>query len=145
MLKRHITYEDYDGVTKEMDAEFHISKSEGAILSAKKINGMSYAEALQKMVNDQDMESMLKVFREMVIMAYGVRSEDGKRFVKDVGEGVNGIQFSAGRAFSQTPAFDELFMDILQEENGLVNFFNGVLPTYSPSNRALNVSPSVNS
>ena len=142
MLKRHITYEDYDGVTREMDAEFNISKSEGAILSAKKINGVPYAEALQKMVDEQNVEAMLNIFREITIMAYGVRSEDKTRFIKDTGDGV---QFSAGRAFSQTPAFDELFMDILQEENGLVNFFNGVLPTFSPSNRALNVSPSVNS
>lgn len=142
MLKRHITYEDYDGVKKEMDAEFNISKSEGAILSARKVNGVPYADALQKMVNDQDLESMLNVFSEIVIMAYGVRSEDGTRFVKDNGDGV---KFSAGRAFSQTPAFDELFMDIVQEENGLVNFFNGVLPTYSTPNTAHNVSPIVNS
>lgn len=125
MITKHLVYEDFNGQMKEEDAYFNLSRTEASILSAKKIDGLSYAEHLQKLVDDEDLEGMLRTFKEIAVMAYGIKSEDGRRFVKD---GSNGEEYGAGKEFAQTQAFDTLFTEILDEENGLVNFITGILP-----------------
>ena len=118
MIKKTITYENFDGEEKTVEAYFHLSKTEAILLASEKINGVDFADALKNIIDAEDLEAMLKVFKRMIIMSYGRR--EGERFIKNDGE--------EGKAFSETPAFDALFTELVNSENGLVEFFHGILP-----------------
>lgn len=117
MLKREITYEDFDGNTVTETAYFHISKPELVKLEAEQKEG--FQDWIKKMVEAEDNRQIIEVFERIVLMAYGQRSEDGKRFIKSE-------ELTEG--FSQTNAYEALFMDLITNETTMAEFIKGALP-----------------
>lgn len=117
MFSDIITYEDFNGGTQSQQLFFNISKMEGLDLEASHPEG--YSVYLQEIVDRGEVKEILGVFKEIVKLSYGVKSEDGKRFVKSE---------EAYQDFVDSPAYDEFMMKLLSESDYALNFILGALP-----------------
>ena len=117
MLKKTITYVDYDGRERTEDFWFNLSKTELTKLDAELPGGV--LGVLRKIIDKQDRKALVDFIETLILRSYGEKTLDGKRFVKtpDMAE-----------EFMQTPAYDELFMSILSDTDSQTSFINGVIP-----------------
>ena len=121
MLKKAISYEDYNGVERKEDFYFNLSEAE--ILEMEASSGGGFAEMVEKIIAAKDNETIFKVFKDMVLKAYGERTLDGKRFRK-----VDDNGRPLWVAFSETEAYSNLIMELATNTAAAVEFVNGVLP-----------------
>lgn len=121
MLKKTIKYEDYNGTQREEDFYFNLTKAEVMEMEMSTTGGL--AEMIQNIVKAQDAPAIIKVFKDLILKAYGEKSADGKRFVK-ISE--TGVPLSI--AFSQTEAYSQLFMELATDAEAAANFVNGIIP-----------------
>ena len=117
MLKKTITYIDYNGVERTEDFYFNLSKAEVLELEMGTTGGLT--EMINKIVAAQDTPTLIKVFKDLVLRAYGEKSPDGKRFIKSD---------EIRDAFSQTEAYSNLFMELATDAEAASKFFNGIIP-----------------
>ena len=120
MLKKTITYTDYDGNKRTEDFYFNISKAEFAELDMGTPGGFT---AKMKVISDRkDIPAMLKTFRELIAKSYGVKSPDGRRMEKSE---------ELSKEFMETEAYSELFTEIFQDVDSMANFIIGIMPVDS--------------
>lgn len=117
MLKREITYENFDGETVTEVFYFNLTKSEMIELEVSYKDGLE--SVIKKIIAAEDNESLIAEFKKIILLSYGEKSEDGKRFVKSD---------SIREGFSQTAAYDALFMDIATNEETAAVFIKGIIP-----------------
>ena len=117
MLKKTITYHDYNGVEYTQDFYFNLSKAEIMEIVHGTTGGL--AEMIHKIVAAQDAPSIIKVFKDLILKSYGEKSADGKRFIKSD---------EISTAFSQTEAYSELFMELATNAEAAAAFVNGIVP-----------------
>lgn len=118
MLKKTITYFDYNDVERTEDFYFNLSKAEIMEMEMGTTGGL--AEMINKIVQTQDAPAIIKVFKDLILKAYGERSADGKRFEKK-----NGI---LAEAFAETEAYSQLFMELATDADAAARFVNGIIP-----------------
>lgn len=121
MITETIKYTDYNGVEREEKFLFNLSKAELMEMEMGTTGGLT--EMIQKIVETQDAPSIIKIFKELILKAYGEKSADGKRFIK-----VNdqGVPLSIG--FSQTEAYSQLFMKLATDADAAAKFVRGIVP-----------------
>ncbi len=117
MFKKTVTYTDYNGVERKEDFFFNLNKAELMEMEMGTTGG--YAEMIQKIVNAKDAPSIIRIFKELVLKSYGVKSDDGKRFIKSQ---------ELSDAFSQTEAYSQIFMELATDDKAAAEFVNGVVP-----------------
>lgn len=117
MLKRTETYIDYDGNQRTEDFYFNLSKAELAELKMSKKGGLD--KMIERIIQEQDAPEIIKLVKEIILMAYGEKSDDGKYFRKSK---------EISEAFAQTEAYSNIFMDVCSTPDSAVNFFNSLLP-----------------
>ena len=117
MLKKTITYTDYNGVDLTEDFYFNLSKAEIMEMEMGTSGGLS--EMINKIVAAQDAPAIIKVFKDLILKAYGEKSPDGKRFIKSD---------EIATAFSQTDAYSQLFMELATDTDAAAAFVNGIVP-----------------
>lgn len=117
MLKKTIKYSDYNGVEREEDFYFNLSKAEIMEMEMGTTGGLS--AMINKVVAAQDSVAIIKIFKDLVLKAYGVKSDDGKRFIKSQ---------ELSEAFSQTEAYSILFMQLATDSEAAAKFVNGIVP-----------------
>lgn len=117
MIKKSIKYVDYNGNEREEDFYFNLSKAETAELEMSIVGGLK--QQIEKAVKDQNGPLILKMFKEIVLKAYGEKSADGRRFMKSE---------EITKNFSETEAYVELFMELATDEAAAKAFMEGVLP-----------------
>lgn len=117
MLKETITYTDYNGVERTEDFYFYLSKAELMEMEMGTTGG--FAEMIQKVVNAQDAPAIIKIFKDLILKAYGEKSADGKRFIKND---------EIRDAFSQTEAYSQMFMELATDSDAAAKFVNGIMP-----------------
>ena len=117
MLKKTISYIDYNGQERTEDFWFNLSKSEIILLETTTPGG--YVAMLQRIIDSKDNIELMKAFTELIKKSYGVKSEDGKRFVKNE---------KVLEEFLSSAAFDQLFTEFFTEENAASDFAKGILP-----------------
>lgn len=117
MLKKTITYTDYNGVTRKEDFYFNLSQAEIAEMQLTTPGGMS--EMLNRIVDAREDTELIKIFKDLIFRSYGEKSPDGKYFNKSE---------ELSRAFSQTEAYSVLFMDLATDANKASDFVKGILP-----------------
>ena len=132
MLKKTITYHDYNGVEYTQDFYFNLSKAEIMEMELGTTGGL--AEMIQKIVAAQDAPSIIKVFKDLILKSYGEKSADGKRFIKS-----NEIS----TAFAQTEAYSELFMELATNAEAAAAFVNGIVPAEMAKEAATPVLKSI--
>ncbi len=117
MLVKKIKYTDYNGVEKEEDFYFNLNKAELMELEIGTEGG--FGEKIKTIVDAKDNAQILNTFKKLVLMAYGVKSEDGKRFIKSD---------KLREEFQQTEAYSELFMELATNADAASAFINGIVP-----------------
>lgn len=122
MLSKDIKYTDYNGVEREEKFLFNLSKAEVMEMELGTSGGL--AEMIKNIVAAQDTPSIIKIFKELVLKAYGEKSPDGKRFIK-VDEKGNPLSV----AFSQTEAYSNLFMELATNSDAAAKFVRGIIPS----------------
>lgn len=121
MLKKTITYTDYNGLQRTEDFYFNLTKAEVMEMEMSTVGGM--AEMIQKIVAAQDVPSIIKIFKDLILKAYGEKSADGKRFIK-----VNEYGNRLADEFAQTEAYSQLFMELATDADAAAAFVNGIVP-----------------
>lgn len=123
MLKRNITYTDFEGNQRSEDFYFNFSKSELVemeLASVTKENpDGNYAKQLEKIVESHNGRAIMDVIKDMISRSYGVRSDDGRYFEKDE---------TSRRRFLNSAAYDQLFYDLCMNPDKAGEFFNGLMP-----------------
>lgn len=117
MLKKTFTYIDYNGVERTEDHYFNLSKAELMEMELSTTGGL--AEMINKIVAAQDAPAIVKVFKDLVLKAYGQKSADGRRFIKSK---------ELADEFSQTEAYSQLFMELATDADAAAKFVNGIVP-----------------
>lgn len=122
MLTKSITYTDYDGVERTENFMFNLTKAELAELNLTTEGGLQ--AVIQKIVDSRDIPEITKWFKRIIMMAYGERSADGRRFIKSQ---------ELTEEFLQTEAYSELFMELITDEKAAAAFVNGIIPQVEKS------------
>lgn len=118
MIKKNIVYTDYNGVERSEDFYFNLSKAEITEMELSTTGGL--AEQIKRIVAAQDQPAIIKIFKELILKAYGEKSADGKRFEKKNGE--------LAAAFAETEAYSQLFMELATDADAAAAFVNGIVP-----------------
>ena len=117
MIKKTIEYVDYNGENRKEEFYFNLSKAEVMELEMSKNGGLS--EYIQRIVKSSDNAAIMSLFKEIICKAYGEKSLDGKRFIKNK---------ELTDAFVQTEAYSELFMELATNADEAAAFINGIIP-----------------
>ena len=122
MLKKVIKFTDYNGVEREEAHYFNLNKAE--IMEMEMSTSGGFAEMIEKIVAAQDTPSIVRIFKDLILKAYGEKSPDGREFVK-IDE--NGL--SLANKFVQTEAYSVLFMELATDAEAASAFVNGIIPS----------------
>jgi len=117
MLKRPITYKDFDGEEFTEDFYFNISMAELVELETERKGGLS--SWLEQIIKTEDVPAVMKEFKKFILLAYGIKSADGKSFVKND---------ELREQFSYTAAYDSLFWELFKDEGKFADFIAQVVP-----------------
>lgn len=127
MLKKTITYTDYNGTERTEDFYFNLSKAEITEMELSMEGGMR--AYIQKIIAAKSQLALVTLFKEIVMKAYGKKSADGRLFMKN----------DAIRAeFEAHPAYSMIYMDLVTDEAKASAFVNGIMPA-----DAQNVNPAM--
>lgn len=118
MLKKTITYIDYNEITHTETYYFNLSKAECMEMEMSTSGGLT--EMINKIIETQDVPAIIKIFKDLILKAYGVKSPDGKRFIKSE---------ELSTAFAQTEAYSVLFMELATNAEEAAAFVNGIMPS----------------
>lgn len=117
MKKETIVYTDYNGVERKEDFFFNFTKAELLEMELGTTGGLS--EMIQKIIDTHDTPAIIKIFKEIVLKAYGQKSPDGKRFIKTP---------ELTTEFMQTEAYSTLFMELATNTDKAADFINKIVP-----------------
>ena len=117
MLKKTITFKDFNDNEVSEDHHFHLSQAELVELEMSHKGGLS--DALQKIIDAEDGKAIMAEFKNIILSSYGKRSEDGRRFVKNQ---------QLREEFESSEAYSALFMELILETDKAIEFVNGIVP-----------------
>lgn len=117
MIKKTIKYMGFDGVERTEDFYFNLTKAEVMEMEMSISGGLS--ERISKVVAAQDQPAIIAIFKDLILRAYGEKSEDGRRFKKSE---------ELKTAFAETNAYSELFMELATDDKAAAEFVNGIIP-----------------
>lgn len=117
MIKKTITYTDYDGNERTEDKYFNLSKPELIEMQMSEAGGLE--KKIEKISQEQDVAKIIELMKDIIQKSYGVKSDDGKRFIKNQ---------EILDEFMQSEAYSELFMELATDANAASEFINGILP-----------------
>ena len=117
MLKKTIKYTDYNGVERTEDFYFNLSKAEIMEMQLTTVGGLDVY--LKKIISAQDMPTLMRIFKDLILKSYGVKSDDGRRFIKNE---------KLREEFEQTEAYSILYMELSTDAESAAAFVNGIIP-----------------
>lgn len=117
MYKRTVTYTDYFGQERKEDVYFNLNRAELMKLELSTQRG--YTNMLQSLIDKKDGPTIMQTFDKIIRMAYGEKSDDGRRFIKSE---------ALSEAFTQTPMYDQLFMELCTDSKAAAEFINNIIP-----------------
>lgn len=117
MLKKTVTYTDYNGIERTEDFYFNLTKAECIEMNLSTPGGLD--GFLDKIIKTNDTPAIIKQFKDLVLLAYGEKSDDGRRFMKTE---------EIKRGFSETEAYSIIFMELASNAKSATEFVNGIIP-----------------
>lgn len=117
MYRDHRTYVDFNGVERTEDFYFNLSKAEIADMELSTTGGIK--DMVDKILEAKDQAKLVSLFKDLIRMAYGVKSEDGRNFIKN--DKVREDYFS-------TNAYSDLYMELATNDQFASQFFEAILP-----------------
>ncbi len=120
MYKKTVTYEDYNGVTHTEDFYFNLNKVELTELEYSVGPGESLSSSIGRILKANDYGTIIKTIKNILLMSYGEKSSDGKRFVKND---------ELRKSFEQSPAFETMFWEFGTNNESFAEFLAAVIPS----------------
>lgn len=117
MIKKTVTYTDFDGNERTEDFYFHLTEQELTEWELSVDGGLS--GVLTRIVNSSDNKKLIEIFKDLLIKSYGVKTPDGRGFVKNE-EVLNNFKY--------TQAFSDIYMELATDDKAAAEFVNGVIP-----------------
>lgn len=117
MLKKTITYEDYEGVVRTEDHYFNLTEAELTMIEMSESGG--YQKKLEEIIQMRNAPAYIDILRNLVKASYGKKSPDGRRFMKSE---------EIYQEFSETEAYSQFFMDLCTSDDAGMAFILGILP-----------------
>lgn len=118
MIKKTVSYVDYDGHDRVENFYFNLTQTELTDLSVKHSGGLN--DYIQSIIDAKDVKELYSLFKEIIDMSYGKKSEDGRRFMKSQ---------EILDDFKQTLAYDKLVVSLANDEEEAAAFIKGVIPS----------------
>jgi hypothetical protein len=116
MYKKTITYVDFNGVEREEDFYFHMTKAEA--IKAEFSEKGTLTETINRISKEEDTQKLFELFEKIVRMSYGKRSVDGRSFIK---------KQEYADEFISSEAYSNMFMEFMEDPNSAAAFVNGIL------------------
>lgn len=117
MYIKKLTYTDYNGEERTETAYFNLTEAELAELNLSTDGG--YQEHLRRIVDARDVPSLAKEFKRLIKLSYGVKSPDGRRFIKND---------TLVEEFLETEAYSQFFMELVTNEDAVTEFVMNIIP-----------------
>lgn len=121
MYTKRLPYVDYNGEQREEDFRFNFTKAELVEMEMKTPGGIQ--AAIQGIIDAKDKAELVRIFKMLILDSYGVKSPDGKRFIKSD---------ELREEFKQTPAYSDLFILLSSNDEEAAKFINGIMPEGMP-------------
>ena len=127
MYVKKVEFTDYNGQKREEEFYFNLSKAEIYEMQLGKKGG--FDAYLRRIMAAQDVPSLAKEFKELLLKSYGEKSEDGRRFIKSP---------ELTKAFMETEAYSIIFTELITDAQAAAEFANKVanVADYSPETAA---------
>ena len=116
MIKKTITFTDYNGVERTEDFYFNLTEAELTEMELSMAGG--YQQYVRNVINAMDGPSLIRLFKDLIMRTYGIKSPDGREFRKSD---------EISRSFAQTEAYSKLFMELATDSKAAADFVNGVV------------------
>ena len=117
MLKKTITYTDFNDVERTEDFYFNLTEAELTDMNLDENGGL--AEKLQRIIDSKEIKQIKDYFKWIVLKSYGEKSEDGRRFMKSP---------EITKAFEETQAYSDIWMELAYNEDSASEFVNCIMP-----------------
>lgn len=128
MYKITRKFEDFNGVEKEQDFYFNLTKADILKMELSEEGGMD--KRLDRLVKTKDMKEAIRVFEGLLLMAYGVKTDDG-RFVKN-------DQVRA--EFASSAAYSDIYFELATNPEEAQKFVENVVPKFEEqSNKVISI------
>lgn len=118
MLKKPITYVDYNGVERTEEFYFNLSKAEIAEMELRSSGGLQ--SMIQGIIDAKDADALINIFKDVIKKSYGKKTPDGRRIMKSE---------EIWEDFYQTEAYSNLFMELITDDKAAADFMNGIIPS----------------
>lgn len=119
MIKQTITHKDFTGEEQTEDFFFHLTEADVIELEVS-ANGNSLSAWTEKIVKSQNGAEIIATFKKIITASYGVKSDDGRRFIKSP---------EILAEFKSTQAYSNLFMQLATNAEIAATFVNGIMPS----------------
>ena len=129
MYTRTVTYTDWNGMERTEEFRFNLTKAELMEMQYEQEGGMR--EYLQRIIDSKNQKEIMRLFKDLVLKAYGEKSDDGRLFVKND---------QIRERFASTPVYSEIFMELSTDANKASEFVNGIMPA-DIDRSAINAAP----
>ena len=124
MFKHNITYTDFDGNERTETLYFNLTKAELLNMELGTAGGME--NLINRIVEEEDIPRIVELFSQIIDKAYGKKSDDGKRFIKNA---------EILQEFKESQAYSDFYFNLATDTNFAVDFINGIVPSdLAPSN-----------
>lgn len=117
MLKKTVSYEDFDGNKREEEVFFHLSESEMVRLEVEFPGGL--AAHLDRLDAAGNPDEILRFFERLIGASYGEKSPDGRYFLKSE---------EKTALFRQSALYNAFFMELITDTDAAIAFAKGVIP-----------------
>lgn len=122
MLKQTVTYYDFDDNESQETLYFNLTKAELAdnlYLQTELEELQEIFKGKQRDLEVPEIQRIIDLVKTLMRLSYGIRSEDGKRFIKSEEQWVE---------FTQTAVYDTFLYSMFEDASKAVEFMTGILP-----------------
>lgn len=117
MYTTKISYTDFDGNKRSETHYFNLNEAELTELQYSEAGG--FTGMIERLYESQDTSEIIRIFKKLITMSYGVKGPDGRRFIKNA---------RATEEFMQTNAYSQFFMSLATDTNKAIEFLKGIMP-----------------
>ena len=117
MFKKEMTYTDYNGTERTETFYFNLDERDITKMELSTAGGLD--TYIKRISAEQDLPKIIELFEQLIDASYGVKSDDGKYFVKDK---------EALLKFKSTQAYSDLYMELATDADKAAEFINNITP-----------------